>query len=127
MGGPQLTTFLISFASFINMLHETRERWQDATPPPPPLDITGHRGDVNSAAMTPDGKRVVTASQDETAKVWDVETGTEIITLEGHTGPVVSAAVFPDGKRVVTASADMTAGPGRRRLRSRLARLRRRS
>ena len=106
MGGPQLTTFLISFASFINMLHETRERWQDATPPPPPLDIKGHRGAVNSAAVFPDGKRVVTASNDRTAKVWDLESGTELVTLEGHTEAVTSAAVAREGTAVITAGMD---------------------
>ena len=88
------------------MLIETRERWKDATPPPPPLDITGHTGAVRSAAVFPDGKRVVTASVDKTAKVWDVETGTEMCTLEGHTSLVFSAAVVRNGTAVITAGRD---------------------
>ena len=62
-----------------------------------------------SAAFSPDGKRVVTASDDNTARVWDAETGREIATLEGHDGSVLTAAFSPDGKRVVTASYDNTA------------------
>ena len=61
---------------------------------------------MRSAAVFPDGKRVVTASRDMTAKVWDVETGTEIITLEGHTSTVLSAAVVRNGTAVITAGAD---------------------
>ena len=48
------------------MLLETRERWKDATPPKPPLDIEGHTDVVKSAAMSPDGTRIVTASSDKT-------------------------------------------------------------
>ena len=106
MGGPQLTTFLISFASFINMLHETRERWQDATPPPPPLDIKGHTDAVRSAAVFPDGLRIVTASFDKTAKIWDAASGMEIFTLEGHTDGLLSAAVVRNGTAVITAGVD---------------------
>ena len=39
---------------------------------------------VCSAAFSPDGKRVVTASDDNTARLWDAETGREIATLKGH-------------------------------------------
>jgi len=57
----------------------------------------------------PDGKRVVTASADKTALVWDADSGKIRASLQGHTGPVYSAAFSPDGKRVVTASLDRTA------------------
>jgi WD40 repeat protein len=51
----------------------------------------------------------VTASQDDTAKLWDAETGALLLTLEGHTWSVLSCAFSPDGTRVVTASYDKTA------------------
>ena len=63
-----------------------------------------------SAAFSPDGKRIVTASRDNTARLWDAETGKQIgEPLEGHTNGVMSAAFSPDGKRIVTASWDKTA------------------
>ena len=52
---------------------------------------------------------MVTASGDNTAKVWDVATGKEVHTLAGHTDAVYSAVFSPDGKLVVTASGDNTA------------------
>jgi WD40 repeat protein len=71
--------------------------------------LKGHTLFVQSAAFSPDGKRVVTASGDHTARLWDAQSGKEIAVLKGHTGEVVSAAFSPDGKRVVTASDDQTA------------------
>ena len=63
-----------------------------------------------SAAFSPDGKRIVTASLDTTARVWDAESGKPIgEPLEGHEDWVGSAAFSPDGKRIVTASRDKTA------------------
>ena len=46
---------------------------------------------------------------DNTARLWDAETGTEIAVLKGHEHSVWSAAFSPDGRRVVTASSDNTA------------------
>ena len=59
---------------------------------------------VSSAAYSPDGKSIVTASGDQTARIWDAATGEELRQLTGHTGSVNSAAYSPDGKTIVTAS-----------------------
>ncbi len=47
--------------------------------------LKGHTGSVQSAAFSPDGKRVVTTSSDATARIWDAESGKEIAVLKGHT------------------------------------------
>ena len=67
---------------------------------------TGHDNGVWSASYSPDGQRIVTASFDRTAKVWDAETGTELTTLKGHDGWVMSVVFRPDGKRIATAGMD---------------------
>jgi hypothetical protein len=68
-----------------------------------------HEEPVYSAAFSPDGRRVVTASEDQTAQVWDAATGQAIGTPLRHEGWVTTAAFSPDGRRVVTASEDQTA------------------
>ena len=71
--------------------------------------LVGHEDPVVSASFSPDGKKVVTASGDKTARIWDADTGKQIARLTGHEDPVVSASFSPDGKKVVTASRDKTA------------------
>jgi hypothetical protein len=71
--------------------------------------MSGHKGHVSRAAFSPDGQRIVTASHDGTACIWDGRTGQLIAELHGHTGGVWSAAFSPDGERIVTASHDGTA------------------
>ena len=56
-----------------------------------------------------DGRRLVTASQDRTIKLWDTETYQEVFTLRGHTAGVVSLAISPDGTRIASGSVDRTA------------------
>jgi WD40 repeat protein len=72
------------------------------------LTLTGHSDEVNAVAVTPDGKRAVSASRDRTLRVWDLESGKEKLTLTGHSGQVTAVAVTPDGKRAVSVSWDNT-------------------
>jgi WD40 repeat protein len=65
-------------------------------------------GPISNAAFSPNGKRIVTASDDQTARVWEAETGHLLAILTGHTGPVNDAEFSPDGGRIVTASDDNT-------------------
>ena len=64
--------------------------------------------EVYSAKFSPNGKRVVTASKDNTIRIWDAETGSLLKTLTGHTDEVRSAAYSPDGKRIVSVGWDRT-------------------
>src|SRR5438034_191944 len=65
--------------------------------------------DVISAQFSPDGQRVVTASADRTARLWDAASDKPIAEPIKHEESVNSAHFSHDGQRVVTASEDKTA------------------
>ena len=69
----------------------------------------GHTSQVSYAEFSPDGKKVVTASYDGTAKIWDANTGYLLADLKEHTAAVNYAQFSPDGKKILTASRDSTA------------------
>ncbi len=71
--------------------------------------LQGHQDRVWSAAFSPDGAKVVTASSDRSARLWDAASGQELAVLQGHEDRVWSAAFSPDGAKVVTASSDRSA------------------
>jgi WD40 repeat protein len=82
-------------------------RWRTLNESPALIRIlTGHEAPVNSVAVSPDGRRIVSGSQDRTVAVWDVEVGTLIHKLSGHKDRVTSVAVSPDGRRIVSGSED---------------------
>jgi CHAT domain/WD domain, G-beta repeat len=67
-----------------------------------------HKGGVGGVVFSPDGTRLATASDDNTARIWDATTGQEL-TRVSHEGRVVGVAFSPDGTRLATASTDKTA------------------
>jgi WD40 repeat protein/serine/threonine protein kinase/DNA-binding XRE family transcriptional regulator len=71
--------------------------------------FVGHTGDVVGLAFSPDGRYALSGGIDQTARLWDVQTGQELQTLTGHTAPIGEVAFSPDGRLALTGSADGTA------------------
>ena len=66
--------------------------------------LKGHTDGVKSAAFSPDGSRVLTVSDDKTARVWDSRTGRPLLEFTGDKDVMTDAAFSLDGSRVVIAS-----------------------
>ncbi len=74
--------------------------------PTPLVDYVGHTDGIESIAFSPDGRELVTASDDGTARVWRTEPGGTLATLAGSRSIVASAEFSRDGRSVLTAGLD---------------------
>ncbi|MEQ8462508.1 WD40 domain-containing protein [Coleofasciculus sp. E1-EBD-02] len=70
--------------------------------------IEKHDSWVSSVSFSPDGKTLASGSDDNTIKLWNLETGEEIATLTGHDSWVNSVSFSPDGKILASGSYDNT-------------------
>lgn len=73
------------------------------------VTLSEHGDTVVKAILSPDGKRVFTASEDSTIRIWDVTSADTIRVLKGHGGGVYEMVLSPDGSRLATEAADGTA------------------
>jgi WD40 repeat protein len=64
--------------------------------------LRGHSDEVLSVAFSPDGEKLVSASRDGDARLWDLSMGT-VAVLRGHGGAVFDASFSTDGRWIVTA------------------------
>jgi WD40 repeat protein/tRNA A-37 threonylcarbamoyl transferase component Bud32 len=66
----------------------------------------GQPGTVRAIAFSPDGKRIAGACLDQTVKVWEVDSGKELLVLRGHEGEVNAVAWTPENRRLVSGGRD---------------------
>jgi len=106
----RLTGSALSPAHTIRQFGSGMRRWRTRSEP-----IKGHTRRVTSVAFSPEGKRIVSGSWDQTIRVWKSETG-ELVSepFQGHTGLVASVAFSLDGKRIVSARTIRQFGSGMR-------------
>ncbi len=71
--------------------------------------LSGHDGPVRAVAFSPNGQLVISGSEDNTIRVWDVATGEGVKALRGHGSPVRACAFAPDGQWVLSGGDDQQA------------------
>jgi WD40 repeat protein len=72
------------------------------------FDFPSFPGNTWGLGLSADGQRVIVASEDQVARIYNLKTGKLIKELQGHAGAVNGAALLPDGKRAITAGADQS-------------------
>jgi WD40 repeat protein len=70
--------------------------------------LIGHDHSVRSVSFSPDGTRIVSGSFDNTVRVWDAQSGAELLRLRGHGDRVTEVRYSPDGTRIVSGAYDRT-------------------
>ena len=68
--------------------------------------LRGHTKNVTAVAIAPDSATLVTGSDDESARTWDLRSGRQLALYQGHGSGVSAVAFSPDGKLIVTVAKD---------------------
>jgi WD40 repeat protein len=70
--------------------------------------LVGHQASVQAIALSPDGHRLASGSEDKTVRFWELATRRSIATIQVHTQAITAIAFHPDGQRLASASDDKT-------------------
>ena len=99
----------LALAGVVAQVFTVTPRAQSAAPARPELVLqTGHTGPITAIVISPDGRFVVSGSEDARLKIWDVASGNVLRTLTGHTKPVLTAAISSDGRLIASGGEDDT-------------------
>ncbi|KAL4439724.1 hypothetical protein ABPG75_002725 [Micractinium tetrahymenae] len=82
--------------------------WEPSTQKQPLARMTGHMQLINQVTFSPDGRWIISASFDKSAKLWDGMKGAFVATFRGHVGPVYQVAWSADSRLFVSGSKDST-------------------
>ena len=63
--------------------------------------LLGHTDKARDCSFSPDGRKIVTGSDDGSLKIWDTNTGKELFTFKGFTGAVTTCTFSPDGTHII--------------------------
>lgn len=70
------------------------------------MAMNGHDDPITQVVLSRDGKHVVSSSNDETVRIWNLDTGSEVMTLRWHSDEVQCVAISPDGNRIASGAHD---------------------
>ena len=70
--------------------------------------FVGHSKALKTATFTPDGQNILSGSEDQTLKLWDIKSGNEVRTFFGHSDIISSVTISPDGNYALSGSNDST-------------------
>ena len=68
--------------------------------------FSGHDKAVYAMVLSPDGRRLISGGEDYTARVWDVDSGENLLTYRSHAFAVYAVAMRGDGQAVASAGDD---------------------
>lgn len=87
---------------------DTHACWAQGSTRIMPVPIVAHSAAITSTVSHPNGRSVLTTSEDQTAKLWDLNTGSLVRSFAGHSWTLNCADFSSDGLTVVTGGRDST-------------------
>jgi len=85
---------------------EASEIWRNVQLEQTLSDAVSRTKWITALVISPDGEHLISGADDQTVKIWELETGRLIRTLRGHSDAISSVAISPDGKKIASSSDD---------------------